>query len=113
VNECVFCKIINKEKSADIVYEAENLIVFKDMNPKAPVHLLIIPKKHVKSIISLTKEDYSLISDIVFTAKNMAVKQGLIGYRLSFNVGREGGQVVDHLHMHLLGGWKESTASAV
>lgn len=81
------------------------MVAFKDINPKAPIHLLIIPKKHVESIASLTEEDRMLLSDIIYAAKDLAASLGLRGYRLSYNVGREGGQAVDHLHLHLLGGW--------
>ena len=94
--------------SADIVQETDNLLVFKDIKPKAPVHLLIVPKKHVVSIAELAEEDKGLICDMVFMAKDMARQQGLGGYRLSINVGREGGQIVGHLHLHLLGGWQQT-----
>jgi len=86
--ECIFCKIINKETPSEIVYEDEKTIAFKDINPKAPVHILIIPKKHIASIIDLKEEDKDLIGEIIFRAKK----------------GREGGQIIDHLHLHLLGG---------
>lgn len=80
-------------------------MAFKDIRPKAPVHLLIVPKKHVESIASLTEDDRVLASDIIYAAKDIAASMDLRGYRLSYNVGREGGQLVDHLHLHLLGGW--------
>jgi len=102
--ECIFCKIINKETPSEIVYEDEKTIAFKDINPKAPVHILIIPKKHIASIIDLKEEDKDLIGEIIFRAKKVAEEKGLKGYKLIFNVGREGGQIIDHLHLHLLGG---------
>lgn len=103
--DCIFCDIVLGKVSAEIVKQSGDLIVFKDIKPKAPVHLLIVPKKHVKSITELTEEDRQLVSNAVYMAKEMAEEQGLRGYRLSINVGREGGQIVDHLHLHLLGGW--------
>jgi len=103
---CLFCQIANHQQKADIVYENKELIVFKDINPKALVHLLIVPKKHIKSINQLTKEDKDLVSQMIFLAKDLAKKQSIAekGYRLTFNVGRGGGQLIDHLHLHLMGG---------
>jgi|SRR3989338_4138051 len=106
--DCIFCDIVLGKRSAEVIKQTGGLVVFKDIKPKAPIHLLIIPKKHVKSIIELVGEDRELVSDMVYMAKDMAEEQGLQGYRLSINVGREGGQVVDHLHLHLLGGWNTS-----
>jgi len=103
---CLFCKIINKEQKADIVYQDDQLIVFKDINPKAAVHLLIVSKKHIKSINELIEEDNILVSQMIFLAKSLAKERGIaeMGYRLTFNVGRGGGQLIDHLHLHLMGG---------
>ena len=100
--DCLFCKIINKELSSDIIYEDDEVIVFKDIHPKAPFHVLIVPKKHIGSISDL--EDKDLAAKIIFTAKKTAKDNNLTGYKLIFNVGREGGQIVDHLHLHLLSG---------
>ena len=105
---CIFCQIVQKSVPTDMVCETGSLLVFKDIKPKAPVHLLIVPKKHVESVTALTEEDRELVSDMVFTAKEVAKAQGLGGYRLVVNVGREGGQIVDHLHLHLLGGWPKT-----
>lgn len=104
--DCLFCQIANHQQKADIIYEDEEIIVFKDINPKALVHLLIVPKKHIKSINELDKKDKDLISRMIFLAKELAQKQNLAkkGYRLTFNVGRGGGQLIDHLHLHLMGG---------
>ena len=102
---CIFCGIAFGKIPAEIVKDSGALVVFKDIKPKAPVHLLIVPKKHVESVAELAEEDRGLISDMVYTAKGIALDQGLPGYQLSINVGRAGGQVVNHLHMHLLGGW--------
>lgn len=105
--DCLFCKISQGEISSDIVYEDSDVKVFKDSHPKAPVHLLIIPKIHIQSIAHLEANHSDIISKLIYTAKNTAEKLGLKGYRLQFNVGREGGQEIDHLHLHLLGGWEK------
>lgn len=106
--DCIFCQIVNKEKSADIVYEDEQFIVIKDIKPLAPIHLLIVPKKHIASVNQLTPDDRQLVGDMILVAQKVARDQGIAqtGYRLGFNVGRGAGQIVDHLHLHLLGGWK-------
>ncbi len=100
--DCIFCKIINKEKPADFLYEDDKVIVIKDINPKAPVHLLIIPKKHIPSVEEVGLEDRELMGDLILTAKNIAKEKNLNGYKLLINVGRSVGQIIDHLHMHLL-----------
>lgn len=98
--DCIFCQIINKEKSSDIVYEDEKIIAIKDINPKAPVHLLIIPKEHIVSVNEL--KDKELIGDLVFVAREIAKDKNLNGYKLLINVGKPAGQLIDHLHLHLL-----------
>jgi len=105
---CIFCEIAHHRQKAEIVYENERIIVFKDINPKAPVHLLLVPKKHIESINHLEEEDKELISEIIFLAKDLAEQEKIAksGYRLVFNVGRGGGQIIDHLHLHLIGGGK-------
>ncbi|KKQ21697.1 histidine triad nucleotide-binding protein [Candidatus Wolfebacteria bacterium RIFCSPLOWO2_01_FULL_38_11] len=107
--DCVFCKIINKEIPAEIIYEDNEMIAFKDINPSAPLHYLIVPKEHIQSIMSLENNHGEIISKIIFTAKKVAEKAGLKGYKLVFNVGREGGQIINHLHLHLLGGWTKQS----
>lgn len=102
---CIFCAIAAKGKPADIVWESDSLIVIKDIKPSAPVHLLIVSKKHVSSIKDLSSDDKPLVADMIFAAKDIARREGLPGYRLCFNVGRAGGQIVDHIHLHLIGGW--------
>ena len=97
---CIFCQIINKEIPADIVYEDEKVVAFKDINPKAPIHILIAPKEHIESIVSKGSEQK--VGDLVAAAKKIAEKESIDGYKLVFNVGRKAGQTVDHLHMHLL-----------
>jgi histidine triad (HIT) family protein len=107
---CIFCQIVNKEKPADIVYEDENFLAFKDIYPKAPLHLLIVPKKHIPSIDHIEAEDKELIGEMFLVAKKIARDQkvALSGYKLVFNVGKGGGQIIDHLHLHLLAGWKNN-----
>lgn len=105
---CIFCKIANKEIKTDFLYESDDVLAFKDVKPSAPVHYLVIPKEHIHSINHLQGNHKEIISKIIFTAKELAERAGLKGYKLVFNVGREGGQIIDHLHLHLLGGWKKN-----
>lgn len=98
--ECIFCKIANKELPADIVYENENVLAFYDIHPKAKIHILIIPKIHIESINSENSEN--ITKDLILMAKDIIKRDNIAGCKLLFNVGREGGQIVDHLHMHLL-----------
>jgi len=106
--DCVFCKIIDRKISASIVYENDKIVVFKDIEPLAPIHLLVVPKKHIPSVDNLGINDKELIGDIILTAQKIARSYGLdkSGYKLVFNVGKGAGQMIDHLHLHLLGGWK-------
>ncbi len=106
--ECLFCKIINKELSSEIVYENKEIISFKDIHPKAPLHLLILPKKHIPSVNHLEEIDSKLVGNLFLISQKIARKKNLRGYKLVANVGREGGQLIDHLHLHLLGGWKSA-----
>ncbi len=104
---CIFCRIINKKQTADIVYEDEKFMAFKDINPSAPVHILLMPKKHISSINHLEEKDKNLVGELILLAKKIAKKQNISkGYKLSFNIGKKGGQIVNHLHLHLIGGWK-------
>lgn len=103
--DCIFCKIVKKEIKSELLYEDDRVIAFKDIRPSAPIHYLIIPREHIRSIAHLKGNHKEIISELIFTAKKLAEKAGLKGYKLAFNVGREGGQVIDHLHLHLLGGW--------
>lgn len=104
--DCIFCKISTKEIPSEFVFENERIAVFKDIRPSAPVHLLVVPKEHIQSISHLQGNHKEIISELIYTAKSIAEQQGLKGYKLVFNVGREGGQVIDHLHLHILGGWQ-------
>ncbi|QQG45812.1 MAG: HIT domain-containing protein [Candidatus Niyogibacteria bacterium] len=106
---CIFCKIAKKEIPAEIIFENEGIIVFKDIKPSAPVHYLAVPKEHIESIGHLKDNHKEIISELIFIAKMQAERVGLKGYKLVFNVGRDGGQIVDHLHLHLLGGWAKNT----
>lgn len=108
-SECLFCKIINREIPTDFLYEDDDYSVFRDINPAAPVHLLLIPKKHIRSINDIQPEDEKLISGLFLIAKEMAKSQGVneSGYKLLFNVEKGGGQEIFHVHLHLIGGWKK------
>lgn len=106
MENCIFCKIVKKEAPAKILYEDGEVIAFVDINPAAPIHYLVVPKEHVESIGHLHPDHASMVSKLIFTAKKLAEDEGLKGYKLAFNVGREGGQIIDHLHLHLLGGWR-------
>lgn len=103
---CVFCKIAKKEIPADIVYEDNEILAFKDANPIAPVHILVIPKKHIETVNDLTEGNVSLISRLVLAAKKIAKELEISeqGYKLLFRVGEYGGQEVPHIHLHLIGG---------
>lgn len=104
--DCIFCKIINKEIPAQIVYEDEQILAFKDINPVAPEHILLIPKKHISTLSDLQPEDSNLMGHIVYTAQKLAGELGLAekGFRLVSNCKEDGGQTVFHIHFHLLGG---------
>jgi len=103
--DCIFCKIAKKETPADFIFENNQVVAFRDIRPSAPVHTLIIPKEHIQSIAHLEGNRRDILSALIYAAKDLAAREGLRGYKLIFNVGREGGQVIDHLHLHLLGGW--------
>lgn len=102
---CIFCAIAKKEHPAEFVYEDEAVVVFADIRPSAPVHYLVVSKVHIASVAHLAEADRAVVAALIFAAKQVAEDRKLPGYKLVFNVGREGGQVIDHLHLHLLGGW--------
>lgn len=106
-DDCQFCKIVNGDTSTQFLYENDTLVVFKDINPHAPVHLLIVPRKHIRSINDLTQDDKKIVSEMITIARDMAKKKSISssGYKLFFNVERGGGQIIFHLHLHLVGGW--------
>ncbi len=105
--DCLFCKISQGQTDTEMLFENQTLVVFKDINPAAPVHLLIVPKKHIRSVNDLTDADQPILSELVMVAREMAVQQGIdkSGYRIFINVERGGGQVIFHLHLHVIGGW--------
>jgi histidine triad (HIT) family protein len=109
--DCIFCKIIKNEISSEVLFEDERVKVFKDIRPKAPIHFLIVSKKHIASVEDLTEEDLDVPADFLYAAKRVARELGVEGYKLIFNVGRKGGQIVDHIHMHFLGGWGDGASS--
>jgi len=105
MNDCLFCKIVAKEIPCNKAYEDDKVLAFHDINPQAPVHLLIIPKKHIVSVADTAESDMDLYARIMSVAKRLAEEFGLkSGYRIVTNIGKDGGQAVDHLHIHLLGG---------
>lgn len=111
MGDCIFCKIVKKEIPSNFLHEDGQVLAFKDIRPSAPVHILVVPKDHIQSIAYLEGNHRDVLSALIYTAKDLAEKQGLKGYKLVFNVGREGGQVIDHLHLHLLGGWGKGKGS--
>lgn len=106
--ECLFCRILKKEIPSKPVYEDETVYAFHDINPKAPTHVLVIPKKHIDGVAELAGEDEKLAGRLIVQAKQIADSLELESYRLVFNSGPEAGQSVFHLHLHLLGGRRMS-----
>jgi len=106
MNSCIFCEIAAGKRKADIIFSNENVIAFRDINPQAPIHILIIPRKHIATINDLKKVDKEIVGEIFLAAKEIANQQQISerGYRLVFNCNREAGQAVYHIHLHLLGG---------
>lgn len=106
MSDCIFCKIINGEIPCNKVYEDDKVFAFKDINPEAPIHVLVIPKVHIASINDLNHQDSHLISHIFLTIQNIAKELGIdeSGYRVVTNTGKDGGQTVNHIHFHLLAG---------
>lgn len=99
---CIFCKIINKELPAEITYEDDLVMVFKDIHPKAKIHQLLIPKLHIKSLLDLNIEHENIIKHAIYKIPEIAKQLGLTGFRTIINTGKDGGQIVDHLHFHIL-----------
>ncbi len=108
-NDCLFCKIASGQMDTPFLYENDHLVVFRDINPHAPVHLLIVPKRHIRSINDLTEADADILAELIMTAKEMARQEKVAesGYKLLYNVEKGGGQVIFHLHLHLMGGWQK------
>jgi histidine triad (HIT) family protein len=107
-DECLFCRIAEGRTDTKFLFEDDALVVFEDIHPHAPVHLLVVPKKHIRSVNDLGPEDGPTAAHLISVARDMARQQGIdrSGYKLLFNVESGGGQVIFHLHLHLLGGWK-------
>ncbi|MFP4343156.1 MAG: HIT domain-containing protein [Anaerolineales bacterium] len=103
---CVFCRIVAGEESADVLYRGESLSAFRDDNPQAPTHILIVPNRHIESLREVEEEDRELLGRLLLRARRLAEEVGVAGagYRLVLNVGAQAGQSVNHLHLHLLGG---------
>ena len=106
MSDCIFCKIITGDIPSKHVYHDDQVTAFRDLNPAAPTHILIVPNKHIDSINTLTNEDEQLIGHLFTTAKQIAAQEGIAenGYRLIINTGAHAGQTVFHIHLHLLGG---------
>lgn len=105
LTDCLFCKIIKRELPSEIVYEDDDVLAFRDIKPQAPVHVLIIPKRHIASLDDLTEEDENAMGRAMFVASKLARDLGISeGYRVVTNCGEDAGQSVFHIHMHLLGG---------
>ncbi|MCF8052288.1 MAG: histidine triad nucleotide-binding protein [Desulfobacterales bacterium] len=106
-DECLFCRIAEGRTDTKLMFEDDTLVVFKDIHPHAPVHLLVVPKKHIRSVNDLGQEDGPIVAHLISVARDMARQQGIdrSGYKLLFNVESGGGQVIFHLHLHLLGGF--------
>ncbi|WP_417596747.1 histidine triad nucleotide-binding protein [Oceanospirillum sp.] len=104
--DCLFCKLVARDIPADIVFEDDDVIAFRDIAPQAPTHILIIPKRHISTLNDLTEEDCALVGRLQFTAQKIAKEVGIAddGYRVVMNCNEDGGQTVYHIHMHLLGG---------
>jgi histidine triad (HIT) family protein len=104
--ECIFCRIIAGEIPADVVFQDKDSMAFKDIHPQSPTHILIIPKSHIASMEEANQEHQDLLGHLLLVAKKVAEKENIShrGYRLTINCGPDGGQIVPHLHIHLLGG---------
>ena len=108
MEDCIFCKIVKKEIPGEVEIETETVLAFRDINPKAPVHILIIPKKHIENLANAAKEDLEILGSCQLVAKEIAEKNGTEkAFRLLTASGAGAGQTVSHLHYHLVGGWKD------
>jgi len=105
LQECLFCRIVRKEVPAEKVLESEFALAFRDINPQAPIHVLVVPKKHIENVLALETQHAPVLFDIFHLAQQVAKKEGAdkSGFRLVFNNGPDAGQAVDHLHLHVLG----------
>lgn len=103
MNDCLFCKIVDQRIPSPLLYQDEKCVAFADIHPKDKTHILIIPREHIDTVASATTEQEPLLGHLIVTAKRIAQERGLAGYKLQFNVGKEGGQEVFHIHLHLIG----------
>jgi len=110
MKECIFCDIINREAQATIVYEDEDIVAFDDIEPQAPIHILVAPRKHIRTVADLTEDDEKIVGKIVLVANDLAKKYNISqrGFRLVFNCNKDAGQDIYHIHLHLLGGRRMS-----
>ena len=110
MTDCVFCRIVARQSQADVEYEDDAVLAFKDIYPKAPIHLLIVPKRHISSIMAMEPGDAEVLGRCLLAARKIGETKGLAerGYRLRINCGPEGGQVVYHVHVHFLAGGRVS-----
>ncbi|OHA49796.1 MAG: histidine triad nucleotide-binding protein [Candidatus Terrybacteria bacterium RIFCSPLOWO2_01_FULL_58_14] len=106
---CLFCRIARKETDTEIIAEVSEAVAFRDIQPKAPIHILIVPRRHLSSLADTTARDRELLGTLLDFSREVAASLGLQdrGYKVAINVGRGGGQVIEHLHLHLLGGWQQ------
>jgi histidine triad (HIT) family protein len=108
VNEagCIFCRIASSEAPADVVFNSDRVLAFRDINPQAPVHVQVIPRRHIRDASAITEDDSEILFELVAVAREVAEKEGIAerGYRLLFNVGKDAASTVPHLHLHVLGG---------
>jgi histidine triad (HIT) family protein len=106
MGDCLFCKIINREIPASIIYEDDAVVAFNDINPQGPTHVLVVPKRHIASLNDLAPEDDQIVGEVVRRAAAIAKDRGISGpgFRAVFNTNRDGGQTVFHIHLHLIGG---------
>ena len=107
MKNCIFCQIVKGKIPANFVYQDKDLVAFQDINPIAPVHILIIPRKHIVGIQTIQDKDQRILGKMLLVAKKLAEQNKLKGYKLVINCGKLGGQRVLHLHFHLVGGWKD------
>jgi len=108
MTDCLFCKFVNRELETKIIYENDFVLAFNDINPQAPTHILVIPKKHISSLKDQTTEDKQIMGELMFAVKEIADKLNLNSYRTVINTGKDAGQSVFHIHVHLMAGRKFS-----
>lgn len=105
MTDCIFCKIVERKIPSEMIYENDKIVVFKDIHPKAKVHLLVVPRTHIKSLADASLDHADLLSEMLLLLPKLAKEQGLMhGFRTVINTGEGGGQEIDHIHFHLLGG---------